>query len=305
MVELTLRTAIVIIVSVAVLVVMFPWAAHTYETIPEAFTSSECRASVVWHAKTGVDILDFESPLPLECATKTIYLKYDETGRKKDENLLSPAPTYYISKRDEQKIKKIFAESWAMCLWQMADGEEDVFRGRDKARCVICFDLIVDEDIVDPDKGNIQVLNNFENYIESNKFSKTKTYYKDYLSVIPDMKFSDILLADEGKPISYTFFYSSEKVSAKKRAQTKSLLAAGAVIGVHCLGGAVIGFFAGGVGAIPGFIAGCKAGVVSVKLVGLAAAGGAVYGWTTDGEHVWFVGYLPIYEVSSKCQGLF
>lgn len=303
MVTLTLRMAVYLIVGVAIFLLLFPFATKTYAAIPQAFTETECRASIEWRARTHIDILDFESPLPFECSTKTIFLKYDKSGRKKDEDLLSVAPTYYIPKGDNEKVKRIFAESLSKCLWQMGDGNLDVFAASERTRCIICYDIIIDKDIVDKDKGNIQILRNFDNYLESNKFSKTKEYYKNYLSEI-DTVWNDLKLADDqGNPISFSVLYAASKASRQDMAKTASALTAALSVGVGCLGGGLIGFFmGGGVGVVPGLIVGCKTGVLMIPA---PTATMAVIGYITDKDIIWSLGLQPLYNVSSQCQGLF
>jgi hypothetical protein len=313
MVELTMRQAVVLIVAAALLVLMFPAATKIYAAVPAAaFSEAECRASVVWRAKTGVSILDIESPVPFECSTRTIYLKYDESGRKKDEFLESITPTYYISKNDEKKVKKVFSESIGKCLWQMGDGEVNAFKGDEvqlatteedisRWRCVICYDIIIEKDIVDPKKGNITKLSNYQNYLETQKFSKTKTFYAQYLKM---QAFPDIALVDNaGNPVSYSVLFSFSKASKSEAAALSAKVTAGASIGVGCALGAVIGFFGGGpFGAAGGCIIGASIGA---KVAVIPTTIAAIIGYTLSGDGVWMLGLQSLNNVSSQCQGLF
>ena len=238
-VSLTIRTAIYLILGIIFFLLMFPLATKTFTSVPQAYSDAECRASVEWHAKTNVDIFDVESPLPLECTTKTIFLKYDKSGRKKDEILTSVTPTYYISKGDTEKIKRIFAEAISICLWNMLDGSKPVFTAADKVRCAICSDIIIDKEIVDPAKGNIKILANFDSFLQSNKFSKTKENYGVYLNIatVP----TEIPIADSsGNPISYTVFYAATNEEKWTRAERYILY--GGIIGM------IYGYFTQGEG---------------------------------------------------------
>jgi hypothetical protein len=280
-IDLTLRAAVYVVLGMAIFFLLFTWAAGAFERGPsEAFSETECRASVEWRSYTDVSIFDVESPLPWECQTKTIFLKYDETGRKKDENLITTSPTYYIGKKDAKKAMNIFAESLAKCLWQMGDGERDPFGTSERRRCVICYDIIVDKDVVDSEKGNIQVLANFQNYLESNKFSKTNEFYASYLALSgkgitlddpeywanPEKKggkFSDIKLADEsGNPISYTVYFVNKQLTRTAEARE-------------------------------------EAGKDVTYILGYA------YGFIKGDTRFWYLGLDPIYEIDSKCQGMF
>ncbi|MBW2994744.1 hypothetical protein KY312_00180 [Candidatus Woesearchaeota archaeon] len=302
-INLTIRTAIYIILGIIVFLLLFPLTTKTFAAVPNAFSETECRASVEWRARTDVGILDFESFLPFECSTRTIYVKYDETGRKKDELLTTVTPTYYVAKGDEKKMKKVLAEHWAKCLWMMADGEKQVFGETlpKKKRCVICYDIIVDNDIVDPKKGNLSVLINMDNFLESEKFSKTNTYYKEYLSKY-NIEFGDIRLVDDaGNPVSFTVLYSEAKMS-KAYTALKTAVASGVAIAGGCIGGALIGtFVAPGPGTIAGLSVGCKLGFAQSALF-VAGATGAVY---FVGDTVRFCGFVPLTSVSSQCQGMF
>jgi hypothetical protein len=301
MVELTLRTAIVVILSAVILLLLFPFATKVYAGVPKAFSEAECRASVQLRARTAIGLLDVESPLPFECSTRTIFVKYDETGRKKDELLDSVTPTYYVTRNNKEKLKKIFAESLGNCLWMMGDGNLGAFGGTAGATgCVICYDIIIDSDIIDPGKGNIQVLDYFPNYLESNKFSKTKDYYSSYFNTaeMPSPK-----LEQDGKPLSQTIFFSYRKMSRREAAEfaAKTTGAAGAIGG--CLTGAIFGFLAGGpVGAAGG----CLAGAVAASTVTAAGtAAGAVVGYAVGGDGIFMLGFVPVHEMGGKCQGLF
>jgi hypothetical protein len=296
MVDLTLKTAVTLILTVAVFLLLFTLATTMFsQSAPKAFSEAECRMSNEIRTHADLGIFDFGGSISSNCGTKTINLVYDKDGKKKDKDLTTTSPTYYIAggKMGENKLKSIFAEHQALCLWQMLDGKKSVFGPTGETRCAICYDLILDKAIVDPKQGNIQKLTNYDSFLESNKFSKTNDYYNSYFNdfyetVCPGKRrattyYYDIKIADDsGKPVSYSIIYSSIKNSKLKSALESAGVAAGVTI----------------YGCLDFPIAGCFVG---------AFAGGYFGAMTfcNSANDVRSLAIVPIYELGGKCEALY
>jgi len=230
--------AVMILILVAFFII-FLLAARAGD-VTQAFSRQQCRATVELASKSNLDFIGFESPIPVECSTRYVTIKYGDP--KKNTGLKTNNPVYYV--QDSKDLKKFFAEEFMDCWWQMGEGTKKPFISADNSRCIICSDIKIENDVVKDKNGRprITVLDNFNQFMQTEKYPRTKQPYSDFYQ--PGIIWNDISIADkDGNPIPYsvTFFYAKQKRWKAAVSRVIGGTAAGCTLGAGTAVGCLIG----------------------------------------------------------------
>jgi len=243
--------AVMILILVAFFII-FLLAARAGD-VTQAFSRQQCRATVELASKSNLDFIGFESPIPVECSTRYVTIKYGDP--KKNTGLKTNNPVYYV--QDSKDLKKFFAEEFMDCWWQMGEGTKKPFISADNSRCIICSDIKIENDVVKDKNGRprITVLDNFNQFMQTEKYPRTKQPYSDFYQ--SGTVFPDITIAQNGEPVPYsiTFFY------AKQKRWKAATVAFGGALAGGCAAGMVLG---------PGVSVGCGIGAGVGTVMGIA-----------------------------------
>jgi hypothetical protein len=275
-----LQALAVLILTLTAFIVVFVFASSNAAEVTTAFSAEQCRATMALASRTNSDIFSIESPLPLQCSTKFITVKWGNP--KQSKGIGTNNPVYYVETPDE--LKKIFAQQLSECWWEMGEGKLKPFIGNSNSRCVICSDINVDPEV----SGHIPVLSGFNTYLKTEKNPRTKQPYGEFFA---GAGFPDIFLMDRDRntvPYSVVFWYLRESTSSEAAKK----------------------FF-------KGVVTGTELGIVSAPATGgwgiaFGAAGGFGYGTTaaiitlvkgTDASQ-WII-LVPYNNIGAMCQQLF
>jgi len=227
---------VALIIAVVGLIIM-GWAIKSITDTYITTTDREaCRASIELKAQTILGFPVAEN-VPLKCKSQDIKIK----------------------DKDQEKMKETIANAMYDCWYEFGEGKID-FLGSDYGKfCFPCAKIGFDDSL----KG--ETLIGFGDYLKEKKVSWTDKTFAEllYPSSTDLSSLNKIPLKD---PI-YSFYYAD--TGCYRSTGFKGLIT-GTVI--SCAGGAAIGVFAGGIGAIPACAAGGLMYFVAIPIKNYAFA---------------------------------
>jgi len=193
----------------------------------------------------------------------------------------SPCITFSDKIKDKTKINKQLAEAMYDCWDMYGEGKVDFFSDWDSwlsdTYCIVCNEIEVDKKI-----DTTLDIDDFEEYLSNHNPPFHEETYAGYF-LGPDHSSIDFgsgtINIKKEEPLYILFTINKHREPMKFGGSDMVLAGSFCVAGAQAAAGvgAIITFFAGGVGAIPGAAAGCGIGLLSGVVVSFTSHADVLY----------------------------